>query len=203
MLKRILVPTIFALFSHYSLAEDAQATEISSNSENVAYISDNLFVYVHSGPGKNYRIVGSIDAGTQVSMMPGNENGFQQVMDDKGREVWIETQFVSSQPGLAHQLDELGLQLQQTQQALNDAQTDLPRLQQLNQALQAENQTLQQTIQRLEKAVTDEKQKALTSEQAEQHLMLTYGGAVGVGGLLIGVLLTLFLSRRKRYDGWA
>lgn len=203
MLKRILVPTLFALVSHYSLAEEVQAVETNNASENVAYISDNLFVYVHSGPGKNYRIVGSVDAGSQIALMQGNENGFQQITDDKGREVWVESQFVSTQAGFAMQLDELGLQLQQTQQALNDAQTDLPRLQQLNQDLESENQNLQQTIQRLEKSVEDEKQKALNSDKAEQHLMLTYGGGIGIGGLLIGVILTLLLSRKKRYDGWA
>ena len=38
--------------------------------------------------------------------------------------------------------------------------------------------------------------------QKEQHLLLTYGGGIGIGGIIIGVILTLFLSRRRRYDGW-
>ena len=203
MLKRILVPAILAFLSHYSFAEDVSLTEDSTVIENAAYISDKLFVYVHSGPGKNYRIIGSVDAGSQIILLDGNENGFQQITDDKGREVWVESQFVSNTAGLAKQLDELEQQLKSTQQHLDDAEITLPRLQQLNQDLQAENETLQQTILRLEQTITDEKQKAVNTEQAEQHLLLSYGGGVGIGGVLVGVILTLFISRRKRYDGWA
>lgn len=200
MFKRLLVMTLLVVTSHFSMAEQDTAESAQSNG---AYIVDNLFVYVHSGPGKNYRILGSVEAGSDIQLLDGNDNGYQQIIDDKGREVWVESKYVSTQAGLAQQLKNAEQSLTQAQQALVEAQTELPNLQQQNQSLQSENSSLQQTIAELKQQIDNEKQQAQQVEQQEQHLMLTYGGGIGIGGLLIGVVLTLFLSRRKRYDSWA
>lgn len=37
----------------------------SAQAEATRYISDNLFTYMHTGPSNQYRIMGSIDAGSK------------------------------------------------------------------------------------------------------------------------------------------
>lgn len=54
------------------------------------YVSDNIFTYIHNGPGTQYRILGSVKAGEPLEVKAVNqEAGFTQVVDGRGREGWI------------------------------------------------------------------------------------------------------------------
>ena len=58
------------------------------------YVSDDLFIYLHSGPSTQYRIVGSVNAGSKVDVQQWNtETEFAKVIDPKGRTGWVETNF--------------------------------------------------------------------------------------------------------------
>ncbi|BBN80801.1 signal transduction protein [Pseudoalteromonas sp. A25] len=180
----------------------AVASQSNEQSENTGYIIDNLFIYMHAGPGKNYRILGSVDAGTPISIISEIQEDFIQIIDDKGREAWVEAKFVTTQPGLNQQLQQVSEALQSSQTEIDSMRSELPTLQQANNDLRAENQSLQQTITELQTSLNEQQQASAAKKQKEQHLMLTYGGGVALSGLLFGVILTLLLSRRKRYDGW-
>ncbi|MGL6176871.1 MAG: TIGR04211 family SH3 domain-containing protein, partial [Vibrionaceae bacterium] len=41
-----------------------------------SYISDELFIYMHAGPGTEYRILGSINAGVPVKVMGAEKSGY-------------------------------------------------------------------------------------------------------------------------------
>ena len=43
--------------------------QTDSNSSDIRYITDDLQAFMHSGPGRNYRILGSIIAGTKVTVL--------------------------------------------------------------------------------------------------------------------------------------
>lgn len=211
MLKRIILPSVLALISHFSIAEEVEQTQLAATSvaavdnttANAGFIVDNLFLYAHSGPGKNYRILGSIDAGTQIQIIAEPQNGYIQIIDDKGREVWVEEKFISMQPGLKQQLNKASETLSTMQSQLDDAQAQLPLLQQSNDDLNSENALLQKSISDLQTQLATQKQENALKKQSEQHTLLAYGGGIAFAGLLLGVILTIFLSRRKRYDGWA
>ncbi|WP_235956572.1 MULTISPECIES: TIGR04211 family SH3 domain-containing protein [Pseudoalteromonas] len=188
--------------SFVSFAEEPDENSAANATTPNGYISDNLFIYMHTGPSKNYRILGSVDAGTPITILSGANDEFVQIKDDKAREGWVESKFVTTEPGLKQQLETVNQTLVETQEALNDAQQQLPMLQQNNTNLLAENASLQDTISGLEKQLQDERLAQQQKVQKEQHLLLTYGGIIGISGIIIGVILTLFLSRRKRYDGW-
>ncbi|MCG9760497.1 TIGR04211 family SH3 domain-containing protein [Pseudoalteromonas sp. Isolate6] len=188
--------------SFVSFAEEPDENSAVNATTPNGYISDNLFIYMHTGPSKNYRILGSVDAGTPITILSGANDEFVQIKDDKAREGWVESKFVTTEPGLKQQLETINQTLVETQEALNDAQQQLPMLQQNNTNLLAENASLQDTISGLEKQLQDERLAQQQKVQKEQHLLLTYGGIIGISGIIIGVILTLFLSRRKRYDGW-
>ncbi|WP_105167088.1 TIGR04211 family SH3 domain-containing protein [Pseudoalteromonas sp. T1lg23B] len=214
MLNRIVLPTLLVLCSHFAVAqteetqspvEEATTTETappSIQAGDAAYIVDNLFIYMHSGPGKNYRILGSVDAGTAISVVSNEQNEFIQIIDDKGREAWVEAKFVSREPGLSQQLTQAKEALENSQSEINSLRDELPTLQQANNDLRAENQRLQQSITELQTALNEQQQANINKKQKAQHLLLSYGAAIALVGLLFGVILTLLLSRRKRYDGW-
>ncbi|KJY90829.1 TIGR04211 family SH3 domain-containing protein [Pseudoalteromonas piscicida] len=196
----IIASLLFTSFVSFAEEPDENST-VNAATPN-GYISDNLFIFMHTGPSKNYRILGSVDAGTPITILSGANDEFVQIKDDKAREGWVESKFVTTEPGLKQQLEAVNQTLVETQEALNDAQQQLPMLQQNNTNLLAENASLQDTISGLEKQLQDERLAQQQKVQKEQHQLLTYGGIIGISGIIIGVILTLFLSRRKRYDGW-
>ena len=55
--------TLLTLLLSVSFLSVVNASE-KSNTD--GYISENLFIYIHTGAGKNYRILGSINSGEKV-----------------------------------------------------------------------------------------------------------------------------------------
>ena len=53
------------------------------------YVSDELNTWVRSGPGDNYRLVGTVNAGEEVQLLQtNNDTQYAQVKDSSGRTVW-------------------------------------------------------------------------------------------------------------------
>ncbi|OCQ20446.1 hypothetical protein A7985_15415 [Pseudoalteromonas luteoviolacea] len=206
MLKKLALPFLF-VFAPLSL--NAQDLDEANPQEQTAqqstpngYIVDNLYLYMHSGPGKNYRILGSVEAGTAVTITNEQSNEFVRVIDNKNRNGWVESKFVTADPGLKHQVSELSQKLTVSQAQLTNLQTAMPQLQSDYDVLETQNSELQKTIRDLNQQIELQAQQNQNKVEREQHQLLTYGGAIALGGVLLGVILTLLLSRRKRYDGW-
>ena len=54
------------------------------------YVSDELNTWVRSGPGDNYRLAGSLNAGEEVTLLQSNDSTqYGQVRDSNGRTAWI------------------------------------------------------------------------------------------------------------------
>ncbi|MEO2267175.1 TIGR04211 family SH3 domain-containing protein [Pseudoalteromonas pernae] len=196
MLKHLFLALVFVSSAFFTQAVSAE--------QRAAYISDELYIFMHSGAGKNYRILGSINAGTEITLVTGTEtNGFYEIIDDKERQGWVEAQYINQDKSLKVKFEQLGEELASTQQTLRNAQSEIPELQSLNSDLQAQNQQLQEQLATAiaERDAIQTKQQSLRSKEKRQ--LLTYGGAIAFIGLFLGIILTIFLSRRKRYDGWA
>lgn len=181
---------------------EVQTTESTVSS--TAYITDNLFVYMHSGPGKNYRILGSIQAGTELQLLDENkESGYSQVKDNRGRTGWIDKRNISKRPGLAQQNSQLKSQLADLQSELNAAQRDMPVLRQSTSELEIKNRELSAEIENLNAQIARSRNQKQQSSEKQQKQLLIYGGGIAFIGILMGIIISLVLSRRKRYDGWA
>nr|WP_205744027.1 TIGR04211 family SH3 domain-containing protein [Grimontia sedimenti] len=180
------------------------------------YISDELFTYMHSGPGTQYRIIGSVDAGTKVTVVDSNRNaGYTQIIDDRGRKGWVETKYVSKQPGLKVRVPALEEELKQVKEALSSAQGDaeaktkglIESLDQRNAQVKELEQHTSELNQKLIDAQTEIRElRARIDTQKDDLLMryFTYGGMVAGGGLLFGLILPHIIPRRKkRNNGWA
>ncbi len=180
-----------------------------------SYISDNLYIYLHSGPGTQYRIIGSVDAGTKISILEDRkEKGYTQIIDDRGRKGWIESKFISYQQSLKLLVPSLNEELTKVKAALANATSDsAAKTQGLVESLEIRNTQLKE----LETRTTELNQKLIDSEteirelraqidtQKDDLLMrwFTYGGMVAGAGLLFGLIMPHIIPRRKkRNSSW-
>lgn len=201
MLKHCLLGLLLTATSFISQAQEAQTT--NSSDANSAYIIDNLYTFMRSGAGKNYRLLGSVDAGTKLTVLSTEENGFIKIKDDKDREGWVESKFISQTPGLHQQYQTLNNEMSTVQNKLRQAQVEMPQLQEQNQSLTNQNKLLNQQITELQTTLEQERAQKQAATAKEKRQLLTYGGAIAFIGLFLGIILTVVLSRRKRYEGWA
>ncbi|KZN59966.1 hypothetical protein N474_06115 [Pseudoalteromonas luteoviolacea CPMOR-2] len=207
MFKKLALPLLFVFAPLTLHAQDLDETNpqeqtAQQNTPN-GYIVDNLYLFMHSGPGTNYRILGSIEAGSPITITNEQSNDYVRIIDNKERSGWVESKFVTAEPGLKQQLNELSQALDVSQNQLAALQTSMPQLQSDYDSLESQNSELQKTIKDLNAQLELQAKSNQNKVEREQHLLLTYGGGIALGGVLLGVILTLLLSRRKRYDGWS
>ncbi|WP_448211279.1 TIGR04211 family SH3 domain-containing protein [Colwellia sp. MEBiC06753] len=192
-----LVAFIALAFSFNSFAQ-----EDTSNYKD-GFISDELFIYMHSGAGSNYRIVGSINAGTQVQLTGNAENGYTEIIDDKDRVAWVEDKFVSEKPGLRFVVAELNGQLATTNEREENfkAQIDQTSIQLKNAKEQITK--LSNTVAQLEGELKSTQSK-LSTQDLDVKKEWFFNGAIVLGiGLLFGLILPrLSLRRKSSMDSW-
>lgn len=189
---------------HFSL--QAQEVNETDNSDNVAsdtasaYISDDLFIYMHSGPGTNYRILGSVTAGSAVSILnTDSEAGFTEITDERDRTGWVKSEFVS-ETSIRSAVEDLANQLDAAQSSTQDQSDTILRLESQLRAAEQQNAELgQQLEEQVQKAAQLEQQISTQTTDAEKE-MFYRGGIVAGSGLFVGILLTLVLRRKKRSD---
>lgn len=180
------------------------------------YIADSLFTYMHAGPGNEFRIIGSVDAGDKVNLVDVNTKAkYSQVVDSKGRKGWVESRFVTRQASMAERLPKLEAELFSVKEQLANARKNSDEAKSgLVQSLDSRNKQIAE----LEQNHSDISQQ-LTSSQTEirelrakldtqkEDLLLKYfmyGGGVAGIGLLFGLILPHIVPRRKKApNGWA
>ncbi|WP_261816615.1 TIGR04211 family SH3 domain-containing protein [Vibrio gallicus] len=180
------------------------------------YISDDLFTYMHSGPSAQYRIIGSVNAGSKVNLVKTNTgSGFSEVVDSRGRRGWVETKYVSTVEGRATRMPRLEKELAEVKAELAG----------FNKKAEQEQKSLVSSLKARNTQISDMEESynhindQLTSAQSEvrelrarldtqkEDLLLKYfmyGGGVAGLGLLFGLLLPHIIPRRKKSpNGWA
>ncbi|MFC0228273.1 TIGR04211 family SH3 domain-containing protein [Serratia aquatilis] len=180
-----------------------------AHAEEKRYISDELNTYVHSGPGNQYRIVGTLNAGEEVTLLSVNENNsYGQIRDAKGRTVWIQLDQLSQTPSLRSQLPELELQVKTlTDKLANIDNSWNQRTAEMQQKVAASDSTisgLKQENQDLKNQLIVAQKKVnavnLQLDDKQRTIILQwflYGGGVAGAGLLLGLLLPRLVPRRK------
>lgn len=108
----MIVRTLSAAFLSLALAFPALAQ--------TRYISDDLYVFMHSGPSNQFRIVGSVNAGTKINQVEFNqENKYAKIVLENGREGWVEAKYLNRSPGLVAQLEQVKSQLEKAKLRLS------------------------------------------------------------------------------------
>ena len=199
MIRKWLAVALFTCTFQALALQDIPELEASSSH----YIKDDLFIFMHTGPGRNYRILGSIEAGTPITVVSTDSDAeFTQITDDDGREGWVESKFVSNTMSRAEKLPIISEQLAESQAELQGSQSDNARLrQQLNDARQQISQLSTENEAQASEIVSLA-DKVESANKDELLMWFTRGGFVAGGGILLGVLLTYFPKRKSRSSEW-
>lgn len=177
------------------------------------WVSDSLNTWVRSGPTDGHRIVGTLQSGQAVTLI-GSDGKYSQVRNESGNSVWILSSELQSVPGQAERIPVLEQQVNQLSSELEN----------INQSWELRVQGMQETLETRKALIEElEQQRAglnaeLLATQSElrearaklgdenQQLLLRYmlyGGGIAGAGLLAGLILPLFVRRRKRRnDVW-
>ena len=180
--------------------------------ESQRYISDELSTWVRSGPGDQYRLVGTVNAGESVALLQTNGD-YSQVRDSNGRTAWIPNTQLKDQPSLRTRVPELEKQVKDLTDKLAgiddnwnkrtaDMQQKVAGSDNAIDALKSENEQLKNQLLVAQKKVSaanvqlDDKQRTIIMQ------WFMYGGGVAGIGLLLGLLLPHMIPRRKKNDRW-
>lgn len=204
MLKLRLIGLTFLAFS----------AAIAVHAEEKRYVSDELNTWVRSGPGDNYRLVGTVNAGEEVTLLQTNaETNYGQVRDSTGRTSWIPLKELSAVPSLRTRVPDLENQVKTLTDKLNnidgtwnqrtaEMQQKVAQSDSVINGLKDENQKLKNELIVAQKKVNaanlqlDDKQRTIIMQ------WFMYGGGVLGVGLVLGLVLPHLIPSRKRKDRW-
>jgi SH3 domain protein len=189
---------LFALFclsiSSFSFSQESSYTD--------GYISDDLFIYMHAGPGTNYRILGTVIAGTQVQVTGESSNDYSEVIDEKGRKTWVETKYVNDKPGIRFAVAELNSQLTNASSTESTLNTELERTKLVLGEVQEKNNQLTNQLTQLNNELSSTKLQ-LKSQDVDIQKEWFFNGAIVLAiGLILGLLIPLVSSRKRKADTW-
>tara|TARA_R110000796_G_scaffold27942_16_gene76827 strand:- start:11272 stop:11853 length:582 start_codon:yes stop_codon:yes gene_type:complete len=161
------------------------------------FISDDVFTYIHGGPGTEFRIIGSVEAGQPVTLLDNTEGDFTQIIDHKGREGWVLTSLVSDQPSFRERFPEMEAQLKQANEQLNNITQNTDNTEE---SLTLSNEKVAELRAALTKAIKerdDAKSKVQQAADNQRYEMWQQGGLIAGIGALIGIVL-VYLPRPQR-----
>jgi SH3 domain protein len=181
----------------------AYAQEANDIEGETRYISDDLFTYVHSGPGRNFRILGTVVAGTRVTLLQKDtEKNFVEIIDDKQRKGWVDAEFISDSRSVRELVPGLQQQVEKTEQQNLQQRQSNDLLNQQIASLTSQNTNLKKKLSDAEKENTKINQILADYDQTAQMEWFTRGGIVAVISLLLGIVLTYLPKKRRRNDNW-
>ncbi|WP_258405278.1 TIGR04211 family SH3 domain-containing protein [Shewanella mesophila] len=171
--------------------------------EQTRYISDNVFTFLHGGPGTQYRILGSVEAGQPITYLGETQDDYVKIIDHKGREGWIDGKLVSRDKSFRVQLPEVETKLETVQAELDEliAQTNSSdqTIRQLRSQLASAEEQLSTASNERDSAVRE-----LAQIQNNQRFeQLKQGGMIAGIGLILGVIIAyLPRPRRRQKNRW-
>ncbi|WP_392565614.1 TIGR04211 family SH3 domain-containing protein [Utexia brackfieldae] len=178
------------------------------------YVSDDLSIYLRRGPGTQYGLSGTLNAGDKVTILETSADGkFTRIQDEKGRAAWIETSALSDVPSLRIHIPQLEQQITSLKAQISELETSRGTVvQDIQDKLSTANQTIDslKTENEQLQAKVNEQQQVVDSvnnqlDEKRQSLILNwflYGGIVAGGGLVLGLILPAILPRRRKKDRW-
>ncbi len=178
------------------------------------YVSDEVFIYLHSGPGLDYRITGTLKVGTEVKTLKYDESAkFMQVESSAGRIGWMKLSelqktlpAISLLPAVQEELNKAQLKLKNIAEENRKSLEDKEQLFQdqitLVDNLNEEKSMLQQEILDLKAHNLELDLLQETKDSRVKMQWLLNGGGVLFFGLLIGLVIPFFPRRKKRTNNW-
>lgn len=201
MLKQLAILNILIL----SVVAPAIAQQESSNENNddVRYISDDLFTFLHAGPGRNYRILGSVLAGSKVIQLQIDaDKKYIEIIDDKQRTGWVEATYITETQSVRTLVPELQQNLRITTQQLDQERQQTELLNQQIADLTSQNQQLQNQVAKVQSQTDNLQSELATKDQSAQMEWFARGGIIALISIILGVVITYLPKKRRRNDQW-
>jgi SH3 domain protein len=175
----------------------SQAQENASSINKQGFIIDDLSIFMHTGPGTNYRILGTINAGSEIKTTGKSDKGYSEIIDNKNRKTWIETKYLTAKPGLRYVVAELNGKIASSSDYTNQLDGEVNQLRSSVEILSKDKEKLSVQLTQVEQQL----KVTLTKVKDQDAKILTqrfYNGAIVLGvGLLLGLIIPKFFSRRK------
>jgi SH3 domain protein len=178
------------------------------------YVSDDIFIYMHSGPSREYRIIGTLDVGSPVTTLKLDKKTlFYQVKTANGKIAWVKSDQLQTTlpankllPAIQKELQEAQIKLQNIDQAnseiLDQQKQSIIDKDSLIATLMDEKNSLQGTIIKLKAANLELDLLQDTKDEREKMEWMMYGGSVLFIGLLFGLLIPFLPRRKKNNNNW-
>ncbi|WP_028863156.1 TIGR04211 family SH3 domain-containing protein [Psychromonas aquimarina] len=178
------------------------------------YVSDDVFIYLHSGPSLDYRIIGTIKVGASVTTLKYDDSTkFMQVKTQSGKTGWVNNKELQKSLPAKTMLPTVQKELKQAQAKLDSiaAENDkilAEKIQSISDkeglitALESEKATLQLTIEELKARNLELDLLQDTKDERVKMEWLLNGGGVLLFGLLLGLLIPFIPRRKKRQNNW-
>jgi SH3 domain protein len=212
-IKHLILASLITLFS------------LSIQAKETRYISDDVNIFMHSGPGTQYRIVGTVEAGEAVTFLQLNaESKYAQITTRKNKTAWIDAKLLSRKLSLKVRTPRLQAELAKTKAALakinNKNSAALSQLTDANRdvltekeadltakantiaSLSAENTALTEEAVRLRVENESLAKRLDTKEEDEQHRFFMLGALILALGLIAGLIIPSLNLRKKKNAGW-
>lgn len=198
---RLIKSSLLVLFSACWLT--LGGTAAAQTESRPAFISDALFVYLHSGPSNQYRIVGTINAGQSVTYLGEDaDSGYAQIQYEGDKTGWLPKEYVTYTPGLVSQLEQLKAEYanhNETIMALEQQRDQLNS--QLSQAV-AERQTAQEQLEQSNRAYEQLKAQLESTQGSIWEKPMVLGSLILLAGLIFGLILPMLLPKRRDSERW-
>ena len=178
------------------------------------YVSENIFIYLHSGPSLNYRIIGTVKVGVELKTLKyDDKTKFMEVKTPNGKVGWVKLSELQKELPAVSLLPQVQKQLQVANTKLTNIAQENAKKQKYNLQSITEKDALIATFEdekeRLQNTIDELKAKNLeldllqdTKDERVKMEWMMYGGSVLFFGLLIGFIIPFLPRRKKRQNNW-
>ncbi len=189
-MKKLVITALLTLLAGQAFAERG-------------HISDEVSLFMHGGPGKQYRITGRTNSGDAVDIIE-RDNGskYVKVRTATGREGWVEGKFVKVGLSIKERLPKLEEKLQAGRNKLDIQRTEYEDLNTRYSELNNEKSQVMSQIDALNSDIRRLQLELDTRDESNLLRWFTHGGLVALGGVILGLILPMFSRRKKRRDDW-
>jgi SH3 domain protein len=196
-----LLLTMSALsYAQSTSAEQADNNSVEPNDQSgeFRWISDDLFIYLRAGPSADYRLLGSVTAGTKIQLLQiDSETDYAEIIDDRQRTGWVETKFVSRTQSIRTDIEDLQASLDERDERLSKLQLAYNTVNKNVKQFDAQKAKLNRQITQQLEDIARLNELLEGRERASNLAWFTRGAILGVIALLIGYILGLTGRKRK------
>lgn len=138
------------------------------------YVSDDVFIVLHAGPGSNYRWLGRLIPGTElVEQRRSTDGNWAEVRTRRGTLGWVQAEYLASEPPAQARLPTVVRQLEDAQRDGADLRRNLASAQAERDALRAQLDESSAALQRVSEELAQLRQVSGSAvETAEDNRRL-------------------------------